>query len=726
MNARRLALPILLIPLACFASPPPHGDVVDDDVPRELPWAAPAIERAVSVRDGRTGAVVTFEDLLDELEDADAVFLGETHTDETTHRVELAVYEGLLERRSGRVVLAMEMFERDVQPALDAYLAGKSSEAEFLAAARPWKNYATGYRPLIELARARGAPVVASNFPTPLRRKMAQEGDAVLKGLEGPARAQAPREFFPNTPEYWRRVDNATRGHAANMPASPAETDEQRLYSTQSLWDNSMGESCALALDAHPKHAVLHVNGGFHTEYWDGTARQFALRKPDAKLLTVAIVPTSNPAVADVGGKPVADYVVFAETRATDLNDGTYSVSVHRPIEYRLHLPAKTQEQGLLPMLVWFADDGEAASDSLALLRKWLGDEAAIAVVEPPYRETEEDLALGGRWFWPDSFSQDVGAIVNAAEEVWAFALRHHPVDPGRVAFGGEGTGATIASAVALLADSASSKTVAFSPRKFAKLKDIPLPLPELRGDARAPAKALHVVALPADEAWWSGELAEYRGVGLESTLTVATDDPWLREGERESALRAALGLEPSAHAAEGRARHIVADTPRARSWARLLAADERAKHGTLVAVLDEAPAGQIDSELIETDVEPQDLASGEKVPRCPGPFGGTTVLVVHAASSPEELAAWVALEENDPLAKRSPFMRLRIASDGGERSLPNVLSKLSSQGRKNVLIVPATFCADGETMRALRRSAREFDDQMTLHWRPGLGGAAD
>ncbi len=720
MNERRLAIPILLLPLACAATP--RAAEHREEAP---PWSAPPIERAVSVRDGRTGAVRSFDELLDELADADVVFLGETHTDEATHRVELAVYEGLLARQSGRVVLALEMFERDVQPVLDAYLAGEKSEPEFLAAARPWSNYPTGYRPLIELAKERRVPVIASNFPTPLRRRMAQEGNAILTGLEGPARGQAPQEFFANTPEYWRRVDNATRGHAANMPASAANADAERLYSTQSLWDNSMGESCALALDAHPGSSVLHVNGGFHSEYWDGTARQFALRKPAASIRTVAIVPTSNPTVADVGGKPVADFVVFAEARATDVNEGTYSVSVRRSIEYRLHLPAKRGDTAALPLLIWFADDGERSTDSLALLRKSIGDESAIAVIEAPYRETQDDLVEGGRWFWPDSFSSDIGTLAGAAEEVWAYALRHHPIDPARVCFGGEGTGATVASAVALLSDRASARTVAFSPRKFAKLKDIPLPLAELRGDAPAPAKSLHVVVDAADESWWSGELAEYAAIGLEGTVELATDDPWLRDGERESALRTALGLEPARLGADAPRRHIVVDGTRAQSWARLIAADQRAQDGALVAVLDASPT-DVDSTIVEVDIVPEKLASGTGVPRCPGPFGGTSVIVLHESSSPEEIAAWVALEDADPLAKKSPFMRLRIAAGSGERSLPNVLTKLSNQGRKNVLIVPATFCADGETMRSLRRGVRDFEDQMTLHWRPGLGGALE
>ena len=127
---------------------------------------------------------------------------------------------------------------------------------------------------------------MASNFPKPLIRRMAREGDAVLGELDESGRRLTPEVLLANTPAYWRRVDNAVRGHLMMMRGMGGG-DEERLTATQSLWDNSMGEACALALDEHPGHSVLHVNGGFHSAYWDGTVHQLRLRKPDARILTV-------------------------------------------------------------------------------------------------------------------------------------------------------------------------------------------------------------------------------------------------------------------------------------------------------------------------------------------------------------------------------------------------------------------------------------------------------
>lgn len=674
----------------------------------------------MSVRDGRTGKEISLDELFDRLARADVVFLGETHVDETTHRFELAAYEALLARRPGRVVLALEFLERDVQASLDAYLAGAIDEPTFLSKARPWPNYATAYRPLIERAKAENEPVVASNFPAPLRASVAKDGIAALERLPGEDRLQAPAELLPETPEYWRRVDNAIRGHLG-MGGPPPSPDDPRLDDTQSLWDNTMGESCARALDAHPGALVLHVNGGFHSAYWDGTARQLRLRKPAAKVRTVAIDPVDHPGTAEVGGAPAADYVVFVQSRAKDVDEGAYAVTTSRELKYRLFLPKTAGGSTRLPLLIWLGDDGEVARESLAEWKERLGDGAAIAAVEAPYRETQEDLVEGGRWFWPDSFTDDVVAVQGGVEEIWAYLLRHFPIDAKRVCLAGQGTGATVVAAASMLTGTMDVRAVALAPRRFAKIKDFPLPLPELSGDDRKPEKSLRLLASPGDEAWWSGEIDQYRGIGFASELATADADPWRGDLARENAVRGALGLDPRVAPAGAARRYVLADSPRARAWARRIASRRLREPGELVAVVSAPPAGGTATEL-PTAVHAGEFASGRALPRCPGAFGGTTVVVVPDGLPAAEVDEWLALERDDPLAKKSRFHRLRIATGSGERALPAVLSGLLEKGRKNVLIVPAVFCADGATMRALQERVKEFDDRMTLVWQPGLG----
>ncbi len=481
-----------------------------------------------------------------------------------------------------------------------------------------------------------------------------------------------------------------------------------------------------MAMDEHPGAIVLHVNGGLNIAYWDGTVHKLLLRKPEARAVTVAITPVANPSVAEVSGAASADYVVFAEARATGLTNGVYSVYAQRTQKYRLHLPAGRSADAPVPLLIWLPDDGLTATAGLTLWQDRLGDEVAIAVLEPPYRALHADLGPGGRWFWADTFSSDVGSLVTAVERVWGYLLRRHRIDPARICLAGEGTGATVAAAAALLTDRMDVEVVALAPRHYAKLKDFSLPLPEFQGDDAPPDTSLRVVVDEADETWWNDELREYAAVGLRVTLASATRDPWETELNSENALRQALGIEARpAPTAPGRAYMLVdGDSPRARYWARLRGLHSTAGDGVPVATLETAPAGG-DAVRIPTDLSAQAFAAPDALPRYPGAFGGTTVLVVPDEATLEETEAWLRLEDDDPINKKSRFHRLRVATAAatGERSLPDVLSKLRAAGRTSVLIGPATFCADAASMRALARSARPQEGGMTLYWLPGLGG---
>jgi hypothetical protein len=348
---------------------------------------------------------------------------------------------------------------------------------------------------------------------------------------------------------------------------------------------------------------------------------------------------------------------------------------------------------------------------------------AAIAVLEPPYRELQNDLSVGGRWFWPDSFSSDIDTATEAVERVWGYLLRHFPLDSERVCLAGEGTGAAVAATVTMLTNRLDVRSIAWAPRRYAKTKDIPLPLPELRGNDRPPVKSLQVFGQVHDEEWWASELKAYNEIGLESRLIRVTDDPWQREAQLESALRDALGLDRRIVTAAGQRRYILPaiDSPRARHWARLHAIWAGQQGGQVAAV--ETLPTDVTAVGISTELRPKSFSDAKALPRCPGPFGGTTVLVLGPQTSIADQEAWLALAQDDPLAKASRFHRLRVAMADGERDLGAVLNELSSANRKNVLIVPATFCADSVWMQAMRRSVRQLQDQMTLQWLPGLGG---
>jgi uncharacterized iron-regulated protein len=266
------------------------------------------------VYDTKRKRFVDFETMAVRLAKADIVFLGEQHDDPRTHQLQAATLDAISRRRTGPIVLALEMFERDVQGSLDAYLAGTRSEADFLSASRPWPNYAADYRPLVEYARAKGWPVVGGNVPRRLASVVARRGLAALDSLPATDRALVAKDLKCPRDAYWDRF-KATMGDMSGhgMQLTPEQADQMvwRTYEAQCVKDETMGEAVAAA-HLQRNALVIHANGSFHSDYGFGTAERVRWRAPNARITVVSFVPVAD--LDTVDGKArrkLGDYVVF-------------------------------------------------------------------------------------------------------------------------------------------------------------------------------------------------------------------------------------------------------------------------------------------------------------------------------------------------------------------------------------------------------------------------------
>jgi uncharacterized iron-regulated protein len=262
---------------------------------------------------------IDFESMLHDVSTVDVLFLGEQHDDPATHRLEAAALYGLARRRSN-VVLALEMFERDVQSSLDNYLAGRTTEAEFLASSRPWPRYATDYRPLVEFARVYKWPVIASDVPRRLASLVSARGlETTLDSLSTTDRAYAARDLRCPHDDYFRRFVKTMgdmpshTGSAIDASAADRAATIERIYLAQCIKDETMSESVAIAFTVAPPRAlVVHINGAFHSDYGLGTAERVKRRLPRKRVAVVSFVPVRNLDTADgKSQRTLADFIVF-------------------------------------------------------------------------------------------------------------------------------------------------------------------------------------------------------------------------------------------------------------------------------------------------------------------------------------------------------------------------------------------------------------------------------
>jgi uncharacterized iron-regulated protein len=272
----------------------------------------PSDVRGLRVHESASNHTVAFSDMVNTAAEADIVFFGEQHDDPETHFAEFALLEGIGRLRQN-VVLSLEMFERDVQPVLDDYLAGRMSEADFLAKSRPWDRYATDYRPLVVLARARGWPVVAANVPRPIASAVGRKGLAALDSLPPASRAHAARDNNCLHDRYYDLFVEQMQGHT--MPDTGMVG---RFYAAQCVKDETMGESVANALARAGGDAiVVHFDGSFHSDNGLGTVARALRRAPNAKHVIITAVPVADPVSAKTAEYAQrADFVIFTQKPA--------------------------------------------------------------------------------------------------------------------------------------------------------------------------------------------------------------------------------------------------------------------------------------------------------------------------------------------------------------------------------------------------------------------------
>jgi uncharacterized iron-regulated protein len=261
------------------------------------------------------GGRATMDQMLDALAKADVVFVGEQHDHARGHELELEILKGL-HARSPKTLLSLEMFERDVQPVVDEYTGGFITETHFLQSSRPWPNYKTDYRPMVEFCKENRLPVVAANAPRRYVNIVSRKGQAGLDGLPKPSRAYLGRyPYSMILPAGYDKMLNDLFGGAHN-PAGQAVASNmpspENMKQAQGLWDVTMADSIARAVKVHRGWKVMQVNGAGHSDHHYGIVDRLRQVEPRLKVAVVTIAPDSAYPNADPAGySGLADFVIL-------------------------------------------------------------------------------------------------------------------------------------------------------------------------------------------------------------------------------------------------------------------------------------------------------------------------------------------------------------------------------------------------------------------------------
>lgn len=266
--AALVAAAVLAVPAARgadgAAGPKGEGDVAGRCV-EAARWAVPG---------ERTAAAVAASTVLDRAAGAQVVLLGETHESAEHHRWQLQVLAALQARRS--LAIALEMFPRRAQAALDRWVAGETDEATFLAESdwrQVWGFDPALYLPILHFARMNRVPLVAVNVERAFVAAVAERGFAAVpveqrEGVDEPA---------PATGDYRELLFDSWREHLPeDETAAPSRDAAEflRFVEAQLTWDRAMALGIRDALARHPGALVVGIMGSGHVAGGHGVPRQ--------------------------------------------------------------------------------------------------------------------------------------------------------------------------------------------------------------------------------------------------------------------------------------------------------------------------------------------------------------------------------------------------------------------------------------------------------------------
>lgn len=338
-----------------------------------------------------TGTLVREEEMLAAVTDARIVYVGETHDNPASHRLQLAILQAMVERWPGQVSLGMEMLTRKQQAVLDRWVANELSEKEFLKEAEwysVWSMDFALYRDLLIYARDHRIPVIGLNAEKDLVKAIGRHLPAELSEEE---RIRLP-EMDMTDPYQTAMVEAIFGGHAAGDSLLGG------FQRVQTLWDETMAESIVAhlltCLDGSQRMVVLA--GGNHVRYGFGIPRRVFRRMPTSYVLVggqeINVPDSKQDRLMDVDmprfPMPAYDYLVY--TAYEDLPGERVKLGVRmeeedgRVVVRNVGSGSTAERAGVMAGDVILTLDGIAIADNFDLiyevgLRK-KGDKAVLEV----------------------------------------------------------------------------------------------------------------------------------------------------------------------------------------------------------------------------------------------------------------------------------------------------------------------------------------------------------
>lgn len=252
----------------------------------------------------KEGKKTNYKKLLKAAEGVDVVLFGEHHNDALMHWLQLELTKDLEQKR--QLVMGAEMMEADNQDELDQYLKGKIDQKAFDTLARLWPNYKTDYKPLVDFAKEKTIPFIATNVPRRYARMVNKQGLETLEALPAEEKAwiaPLPIAYDANLPGYKAMIEMMGDHATENFPKAQAIKDATMAHFI--LKNRKQGS------------LFIHYNGTYHSDNYEGIYWYLKKHEPSLKVLTISAVSQKNIGTLEKEHLQKADFILVVDEDMT-------------------------------------------------------------------------------------------------------------------------------------------------------------------------------------------------------------------------------------------------------------------------------------------------------------------------------------------------------------------------------------------------------------------------
>lgn len=256
------------------------------------------------------GKEVTYNKMLNDLQEADIVFFGELHNNPICHWLELEVARDLYTQEDQNLVMGAEMLESDNQLLINEYFLGFISEKNFEQEARLWPNYQTDYKPLVSFAKENNLSFVATNVPRRYASAVFQSGLENLENLPEYSKvfiAPLPIQEDYDISGYKEMLE---MGAAHNNGANPKYFPQAQMIKDATMAHFIYG-------NWNEGELFLHFNGSFHSNKKEGIIWYLRQLNPNLNIVVISSVEQDQVDKLDQEHRNKGDYIIAIPDRMT-------------------------------------------------------------------------------------------------------------------------------------------------------------------------------------------------------------------------------------------------------------------------------------------------------------------------------------------------------------------------------------------------------------------------